>query len=62
MTSVNMNTATGVNTVDLSTMDVETALMYVQANRAQEAEKGLRTQMEAVQANNEKIAKLPFLF
>ena len=42
----------------LRTMDIETAMMAVQGCRANLLESNLKTQMEGVQARNNKIAKL----
>jgi hypothetical protein len=45
-------------TVDIQSMDVETAMMAVQSNRANLLEDQLKSQMEQVQKKNEKISQL----
>lgn len=48
----------GVTPIDVSGMDLETALKAVQANRASLLEQQLKDQINAVQAKNDQIAKL----
>lgn len=44
--------------INVSNMDLETAMMAVQSNRANLLEQQLKEQIEGVQARNEQIAKL----
>lgn len=53
-----LNGVGGVNAVDLQGMDIETALMMVQSERAKLLEAQLKDQIAAVQAKNEEIAAL----
>jgi len=48
----------GITVGDLSGMDLETAMMTIQSRRAQILEGQLKTQIEAVEARNDSIAKL----
>ncbi len=50
--------ASGVTSVDISSMDLETALMAVQQERTQLLEQQLKDQIASVQARNDQIAKL----
>lgn len=47
-----------ISAADISEMDLETALLAVQMNRATQLEDQLKTQMTAVQAKNDQMAKL----
>jgi hypothetical protein len=56
-----MSTVGGISQIDTATiqgMDLETAMMAVQSNRANVLETQLKDQVSAVQAKNEQIAKL----
>ena len=53
--SLNVTTTTGLSAIDLSSMDIETALMAVQTQRATLLEDQLKDQMKAVQARNKLI-------
>jgi hypothetical protein len=53
--SLNVTTAAGLSAIDLSSMDIETALMAVQTQRATLLEDQLKDQMKAVQARNKVI-------
>jgi len=48
----------GVETINVSSVDLETAIMAVQGERAKQMEQQLRDQIQAVQDRNEQIAKL----
>jgi len=48
----------GVETINVSSVDLETAIMAVQGERAKLMEQQLRDQIQAVQDRNEQIAKL----
>ncbi len=48
----------GVETINVNTVDIETAMMAVQGERAKLLEKQLQDQINAVQDKNEQIAKL----
>lgn len=50
--------ASGMTSVDISSMDLETALMAVQQQRSQLLDQQLKDQITAVQAKNDQIAKL----
>ncbi|WP_256985875.1 hypothetical protein [Bordetella genomosp. 1] len=56
--SVNGINMGGVQNIDLSSMDLETALMQVQSQRSQLLEASLQTQLAAVNQRNQDIAKL----
>ena len=57
--NLGLNGLTGVNAnVDISSLDVETALMAVQSRRAALLEDQLKSQLDTVQARNDQIAKL----
>ena len=58
--SVNLNTAAPINMqpINLQGMDIETALMMVQSQRANLLEAQLKDQIEAVQKKNDEISKL----
>lgn len=47
-----------VTSIDLQSMDLETALMMVQTQRAALLEQQLKTQLDAVQQRNQQIAQL----
>ncbi|AIQ33367.1 hypothetical protein [Paenibacillus sp. FSL R5-0345] len=53
-----VNGVGGVTQVNIQGMDLETALMAVQSNRASMLENQLKDQIESVQAKNETISKL----
>ncbi|MGG4492913.1 hypothetical protein [Brevibacillus reuszeri] len=55
---VSSGNAGGVETINVNTMDMETAMMAVQGERAKLLEKQLQDQIKAVQDKNEQIAKL----
>jgi hypothetical protein len=46
------------NSIDISGMDLETALMAVQSNRANQLEDQLKSQIQSVQNKNDQISKL----
>ena len=56
--SIGLNGVGGVNAVDLQGMDLETALMMVQSERAKLLEAQLKDQIAGVQAKNEAITAL----
>ena len=56
--SINGINIGGVQSMDLSSMDLETALMQVQQQRTQLLDATLRSQMDAVNTRNQDIAKL----
>ena len=56
--SMNVNGAGGVTPVNIQGMDLETALMAVQSQRANLLEAQLKDQIEAVQKKNDQISKL----
>jgi vacuolar-type H+-ATPase subunit I/STV1 len=56
--SVNPNAVGGVNATNIQSLDLETALMMVQSQRATMLEDQLKEQISAVQAKNTQIAKL----
>lgn len=58
MAAVNGMSLTGVSAADLANMDIESALMLVQTQRANLLESQLKDQMEAVRARNEQINAL----
>jgi hypothetical protein len=59
MSAVNgLNGAAGVGQIDLSSMDLETALMAVQNERVKLLDGQLQAQINEVQARNEQIGKL----
>lgn len=58
ITPTNLNSLTGVGAIDVTGMDIETALMAVQSQRAQLLESQLTNQIKEVQNRNEQIAKL----
>lgn len=53
--SLNVTSTAGLSAIDLSSMDIETALMAVQTQRATLLEDQLKDQMKAVQARNKVI-------
>lgn len=55
---VNPSQFSVIQDVDLKSMDLESAMMYVQMQRAENMEIQLRDQLKEVQARNEKNAKL----
>lgn len=57
MSSV-MNNIQGIGQINLSSMDLETALMAVQSHRVSLLDTQLKQQIEGVQARNENIGKL----
>ncbi|MBW7899917.1 MAG: hypothetical protein H3C26_00440 [Rhodocyclaceae bacterium] len=59
MTSaINMNGAGAIGALDIRGMDLETAMMAVQSNRANLLEAQLKDQIAQVQAKNDQISKL----
>ncbi len=59
MTSpINMNGAGAIGAIDIKGMDLETAMMAVQSNRANLLEAQLKDQIAQVQEKNEQISKL----
>ena len=56
--SMNVNGAGGVTPVNIQGMDLETALMTVQSQRANLLEAQLKDQIASVQAKNDQISKL----
>jgi prefoldin subunit 5 len=59
MTTVNGSIgAAGIGQIDLSSMDIETALMMVQTERTKLLDAQLQTQISEVQARNKQIGKL----
>ncbi len=58
MSAINPTAMSGISSADIQNMDLETLMMTVQSNRAQLLEAQLKDQISAVQAKNEKIAKL----
>ena len=56
--SMNVNGVGGVTPVNIQGMDLETALMTVQSQRANLLEAQLKDQIEAVQKKNDQISKL----
>ncbi len=59
MSSINPNSAAaGISSLDLQGMDLETMMMAVQSNRAQQLEGQLKDQIASVQAKNQQISKL----
>ncbi|BBI35496.1 hypothetical protein [Cohnella abietis] len=52
------NAVGGVTSIDISSMDIETALMAVQSERAKLLEAQLKDQIASVQQKNDQIAKL----
>lgn len=56
--SMNVNGAGGVAPLNLQSMDLETALMAVQSQRANLLESQLKQQIESVQQKNDAISKL----
>lgn len=56
--SIGLNGVGGVNAVDLKGMDIESAMMAVQQQRANLLETQLKDQIAGVQAKNEQIAAL----
>lgn len=53
-----VNTLGGINAQSIQAMDLESALMAVQSNRAEQLESQLKAQIGSVQAKNDQIAKL----
>ena len=51
----------GVSSINVQSMDLETALMAVQSNRANLLEAQLKDQIASVQAKNDQISKLNHL-
>lgn len=58
MAAVNGTSLTGLSAAELANMDIESALMLVQTQRANLLESQLKDQMEAVRARNEQINAL----
>lgn len=58
MAAVNGTSPLGISAADLANMDIESALMMVQTQRANLLESQLKDQMEAVRARNEQINAL----
>ncbi|MBB6562914.1 hypothetical protein HNP48_005631 [Acidovorax soli] len=56
--SVNLNTVQGATPINIQGMDLESAMMAVQTNRANLLEAQLKDQISSVQAKNDQIAKL----
>ncbi|MFC4160057.1 hypothetical protein [Chitinimonas lacunae] len=56
--TTSVNASSGVNQVDLSQYDLETALMMVQSERANLLETQIKDQLETIQKRNQDIAKL----
>ncbi|WP_255176199.1 hypothetical protein [Bordetella genomosp. 5] len=56
--SINGINTAGIQSIDLSSMDLETALMQVQQQRTQLLDSTLRSQMDAVNQRNQDIAGL----
>lgn len=54
---VNANAMSGIVPIDISGMDLETALMAVQSQRAQMLESQLADQIKEVQSRNDKVSK-----
>jgi len=57
-TSIGGPSVGGVTPIDISNMDIETALMAVQSQRAQLLDQQIQVQIKEVQARNDKIAAL----
>ncbi|QJD81719.1 hypothetical protein [Cohnella herbarum] len=55
------NTVGAITTADLQTMDIVSAMAAVQSQRAKLLEDQLKSQISAVQSNNEKVAKLNYV-
>ena len=58
MSAVNFNSTQGVTPANIQGMDLETALMAVQSQRANLLETQLKSQIEDVQKKNDQISKL----
>jgi flagellar capping protein FliD len=58
MTNLNINGAGQIGAIDVRGMDLESALMAVQSNRANLLESQLKDQISSVQAKNDQISKL----
>lgn len=56
--SMQVNGAGAINAATIQSLDLETALMAVQSNRAEMLETQLKDQIASVQAKNDQIAKL----
>ena len=53
-----VTSSSGISSINLQTMDLETALMMVQTERTRLLDTQLASQIEAVQARNDQVAKL----
>lgn len=58
MSPINLNGASGVSSMDISGMDIETAMMAVQSTRAQLLESQMNEQLKGVQDRNNQIASM----
>jgi outer membrane murein-binding lipoprotein Lpp len=58
MTNLNVNGAGQVGAIDVRGMDLESALMAIQSNRANLLETQLKDQISSVQAKNDQISRL----
>ena len=57
-TAINLNASGAIGALDIKGMDLETAMMAVQSNRANLLEDQLKSQISQVQAKNEQISRL----
>jgi hypothetical protein len=57
-TPITPTQVSGVSNVDISSMSLETAIMYVQSQRAEMLEDGLRGQLQEVKARNDQIKQI----
>jgi len=58
MSDVTVGGTSGISNINLQSMDLETALMMVQTERTRLLDTQLASQIEAVQARNDQVAKL----
>lgn len=56
--TVSVSNISGVTPINISSMDIETALMMVQSERAKLLDAQLQTQIQEVQNRNQQIAEL----